>query len=317
MKTENLVVGIDVSKKYLDIALGSKDPEPAHVKYNEEQVDVLVKQMLEVQPELIVLEPTGGLERPLLTALLGAGLPVACVQPKRIRYFAKSIGVLAKSDRLDARVLARFGESVQPAPTQLPTEQEQRLAALLTRRSQLIKMRTAERSHLATAVEEIQPMIETSLAWLEDQIEQIEQQIDDLLDSSTRMKQQRDILESVPGVGKITVATLLGSLPELGRLNRKQIAALVGVAPFNEDSGSRKGRRKIYGGRAKVRQVLYMATLAAIRSNPVLKRFYQRLIEAGKLRKVAVVAAMRKLLTILNAMVRSMQPWQPAAHTSP
>lgn len=318
MSTENsIVIGIDISKHFLEIAMGSTDPKPAHIRYNDRQVNELVEQLRELRPRLIVLEPTGGLERSLMMTLLGAGLPVACIQPKRIRYFAKSIGVLAKSDRLDARVLARFGEVIQPEPTQLPTEQEQHLAALLTRRSQLIKMRTAERNHLATAVEEIRPMIETSLAWLEEQIAQIERQIDDLLDSSTDLKKQRDVLESVPGVGKITVATLLGNLPELGRLNRKQIAALVGVAPFNKDSGTHRGKRQIYGGRAKVRQVLYMATLSAIRSNPVIKQFYQRLIKAGKLRKVAIVAAMRKLLTILNAMLRSMQTWQPAVHASP
>jgi len=318
MEEKKVVVGVDVSKKYLDIAIGSKDPEPAHVEYTEEQVAKIVAELQEKQPELVVLEPTGGLEKRLMTALVEAGLPVARVQPKRIRYFAKSIGLLAKSDRLDARLLARFGESTHPEPTTLPTEEQQELATLLTRRSQLVDMRTAERNHLASASELVKESVQEHLKYLNTQIEQVEQEIDNLLDKTTQMKEQREVLESAPGVGKITAFTLLGYLPELGQLNRKQIAALVGVAPFNKDSGSRRGKRVIYGGRARVRTVLYMATLSAIRFNPTIKRFYQRLIDAGKPRKLAIVAAMRKLLTILNAMLRSMQPWmQPAVHTSP
>lgn len=312
-----IVVGIDVSKKYLDIAKGSRDPSPAHVEYNDEQARKIVDQMQEWEPKLIVLEPTGGLERPLMAALLEAGQSVACVQPRRVRYFAKSIGVLAKTDKLDARLLAHFGESTNPSPTKLPTAQQQRLAALLTRRSQLVAMRTSERNHLATGSGEVQASIQEHLTYLNAQIKQGEEEIGDLLEDAPEMRKQREILESVPGVGQITAFTLLGYLPELGQINRKQIAALVGVAPFNKDSGTRRGKRTIYGGRARVRTVLYMATLSATRFNPTIKRFYQRLVDAGKPRKLALVAAMRKLLTILNAMMRTMQPWQFSVHTSP
>lgn len=318
MSTHNLVIGVDVSKKYLDVAFGSQDKKPAHLKYTDAAVASLVERLQEARPRLVVLESTGGLEKRLMVALSQANLPVARIQPGRVRHFAKSLGILAKTDRLDARVLARYGETVHPRPTPLPTEQEQLLAGLIARRTQLIDMRVAEQNRLSTAPEAVRSSIQEHLEYLEAEIARIEAEIEGLIERTPEMEEKETLLESVPGVGPVTTSILLARLPELGHLNRKQIAALVGLAPFNRDSGGRKGKRSIHGGRKDVRSVLYMATLSALRWNPVIKAFYQRLVDAGKPRKVALTAAMRKLLTILNAMARDKQPWKPPAHhTSP
>ncbi len=318
MNSDNLVIGIDVSKKYLDIAFGPQDKTPEHLEYTEQGVADLVTRLRQTQPAMIVLESTGGLEKPLMIALLQAGLPVARIQPQRIRYFAKSLGLLAKTDQLDARVLAHYGEAAHPKPTPLPTERQQWFAGLVARRTQLIEMRVSEQNRLPTTPKPLQSSIQEHLDYLQAEIARIEKEIDDFIDQTPEMQEKRDIIKSVPGVGNVTASVLLARLPELGHLNRKQIAALVGLAPFNKDSGGRKGKRAIYGGRADVRSVLYMAALSATRFNPVIKSFYQRLVEAGKHHKVALVAAMRKLLTILNAMLRNKQPWTPPAHhTSP
>jgi transposase len=320
MNSKAIVVGVDISKKHLDVAFGSSDEAGLRLEYTTQGVSVLVERLQEVQPEIIVLESTGGLEKPLMVALSQAGLPVARIQPQRIRYFAKSLGVLAKTDRLDARVLAHYGEAVHPSASSLPTEEQQLLAGLVARRTQLIEMRVAERNRLPTMPEALQSSIQEHITWLGEEIARLEGKIDDLIAASPEMQAKSEIMESAGGIGRIAAATFLARVPELGQVTRKQIAALVGLAPFNKDSGRHRGKRAIYGGRADVRKVLYMATLSAIRCNPVIREFYQRLVKAGKPRKVAIVAAMRKLLTILNAMVRSMQPWQPqhpAPHTSP
>lgn len=318
MKPDDLVIGIDVSKQYLDVAFGSQDKATVRLEYTEQKVRELVQHCQQQSPSLIVLESTGGLERPLMTAMLQAGLPVARIQPQRIRYFAKSLGILAKTDRLDAQVLVRYGETARPQPTALPTEQQQQLAGLVARRQQLIEMRVSEENRLSTMPKDVQTNIQEHLDYLHTAIEQIETEIDELIADAPDMREKRDLMVAVPGVGPVTTSVLLARLPELGQLNRKQIVALVGLAPFNKDSGGKSGKRTIYGGRKDVRQALYMATLSATRFNPVIKAFYRRLIDAGKPFKVALVAAMRKLLTILNAILRSRQPWkQPAHQTSP
>jgi len=302
-------VGIDVSKTRLDVAVGeagecwSAGNDPTGLQRTVERLKTLA-------PALIVAESTGGLETPLVAELYAAGLPVAVVHPGRVREFARSLGQLAKTDRLDARLLARFGEATRPAVTRLPDEQEQELAALMTRRRQVIEMLTAEKNRLPTTRPPLRPRVETHIAWLERELQTLNRDFDEFIRGTPLFQHKDEILRSTPGVGPVTSATLLADLPELGQLNRKQIAALVGVAPFNHDSGRRRGQRRIKGGRAAVRSVLYMATVAAVRFNPVIKTFYQRLLRAGKVKKVALVACLRKLLTMLNAMIRDMQPWQ-------
>lgn len=239
-----------------------------------------------------------------------AHLPVSLVNPGRVREFAKSIGQLAKTDKIDARLLARFAEAVQPARIILPNEQEQYLSALMTRRRQVIDMLIAEKNHLLSTPTRLRELVERNINWLEKQLQELNDQIDDFVDHDPIFRSKNVILRTTPGVGPVLTNILLSDLPELGRLNRKEIASLVGVAPFNRDSGMFRGKRRIKGGRANIRSVLYMATVAAIRWNPILKIFYTRLISNGKVKKVALIACMRKFLTILNDMIRDMQPFQ-------
>jgi transposase len=302
-------VGIDVSKTYLDLAVG-KEGEVTRLGNDEKGISQIVARLQEVQPDLIVLESTGGLERALITELFFAHLPVSLVNPGRVREFAKSIGQLAKTDKIDARLLAHFAEAVQPARVILPNEQEQYLSALMTRRRQVIDMLTAEKNHLLSTPTRLRELVERNITWLEKQLHELNAQIDDFVDHDPIFHTKNDILRTTPGVGPVLTNILLSDLPELGRLDRKEIASLVGVAPFNRDSGMFRGKRRIKGGRANIRTVLYMATVAAIRWNPILKIFYDRLLAKGKVKKVALVACMRKLLTILNAMIRDMQPFQ-------
>jgi len=234
------------------------------------------------------------------------------VNARQIRDFAKATGELAKTDKIDAQLIAHFGQAIQPAPTQMPDEQTQRLEALMQRRRQLVDMRVMESNRRALATPGIQARIDQSLHFLDEQIKQIDSDIDDQIQHSPRWREHEDLLTSVPGVGPVTARTLTAMLPELGTLNRKQIAALVGVAPYNDDSGKSKGKRHVRGGRAAVRHVLYMAALSGAAYNPVLSALYQRLLAAGKLTKVALVACMRKLLVILNAILRDRKPWQTA-----
>ena len=309
MHTSDCVfAGIDVSKATLDIAVG-RDGQTWRVGNDLDGIQSAILRLKPFSPELVVVESTGGLERPVLNAFVSAGLPISLVNPGRVRQFARSAGLLAKTDKIDARLLAHFAEAIQPRPTTLPSEQEQYLAMLSDRRRQVLGMRVAEINRLNTVPEPMRKFVEASIEFLNRQLAELQAEIDAFIQNDPVFKAKRDLLLSVPGVGKVTCAVLIGDLPELGQLNQKQIAALVGVAPFNSDSGNRRGNRAIKAGRSSVRNVLFMAALAAIRCNPIIKSFYNRLIAKGKPKKVAIVACMRKLLVILNAMIRDAKPW--------
>ena len=303
-------IGIDVAKASLEVAFGHDAQAPVErIPYTSEHVARLVERLQQLQPTLIVLEATGGLERPLMEALRQADLPVVRVQPQRVR-------ALAKAERLDARLLARFGERIRPLATAAPDAPQQAMRDLLARRTQLLQMRTAERNRLQTAGPAVRQCIQAHLDWLDQALAEIERDIEERFNSMDDLPPQQKLLQSVPGIGKITAQTLLIRLPELQSQDRKAIAAFVGVAPMANQSGSKDRKRRIYGGRRDVRNVLYMATLSAIRCNPVIRAFYERLRQAGKPAKVALVAAMHKLLTILNAILRHKRPWDPALHAS-
>lgn len=301
-------VGIDVSKCQLDVAIG-KDGQCWQAANDQVGIQLTIQRLSVFQPAGIIIESTGGLETALITELFTAGLPFSLVHPGRVRDFARSIGLLAKTDKLDSHLLAHFGEAIKPPASQLPGEAEQFLNALLVRRRQLLDILVDEKNHLTSTRLALRPMIETHIAWLEAELADLNRQIDDQIRKVPHFQEKEAILRSAKGVGPVLCAKLLSALPELGLLDRKKIAALVGVAPFNNDSGRRRGKRRIKGGRADVRHVLYMAAVTAARSNPVIKSFYQRLLNHGKLKKVALVACMRKFLTILNAMIRDMRPF--------
>jgi len=301
-------VGIDVSQEYLDVA-SSKQKQVLRVLNEGAGIESLRLEFVKSQPDLIVMEASGGYERLLATTLLAAGLPVAVVNPRQVRDFARSTGQLAKTDAIDARVLARFAHAVKPTLSKLSEEASEQLRELEQRRRQLVGMITAERNRLRTAPRTADH-IEEHLRWLEEQVKRVEKEKEELIQSDPELEAKAALLRTVPGVGPSLSATLLGSLPELGLLNRKQIAALVGVAPLNWDSGKLKGKRAVWGGRAHVRTVLYMAAMVAARRNPVIRALYERLCQAGKPKKVALVAAMRKLLIILNSMMRTKTMWR-------
>jgi transposase len=302
-------VGIDVAKAQLDIAVRPSGERWA-VSNDADGVVTLVEQLQPLHPTLIVLEATGGLERIATAALATAGLPVVVVHPWQARDFARATGQLAKTDALDARALAHFADVIRPTPRPLPNAQTQELRALLGRRQQLIGMRTAEQNRLAGTSGRLIQDIEAHIAWLNARIATLDDDLETMLRASPLWRENDDLLQSVPGIGPVCARTLLLELPELGTLTRQQIAALVGVAPLNCDSGTLRGRRTIWGGRAHVRTVLYMGTLVATRFNPQIKAFYQRLLAAGKVKKVALTACMRKLLTMLNAMLKHRTFWQ-------
>ena len=302
-------VGIDVAKAQLDIALRPSGERWA-VPNDASGVATLVDRLQGLHPALIVLEATGGLERLVTSALATVGLPVVVVNPRQARDFARATGQLAKTDALDARALAHFADVIRPTPRPLPDTQTQELRALLGRRQQLIGMRTAEQNRLAGTSGRLTQDIEAHIAWLNTRIATLDDALETLLRASPLWRANDALLQSVPGIGPVCARTLLLELPELGTLTRQQIAALVGVAPLNCDSGTLRGRRMIWGGRAHVRTVLYMGTLVATRFNPQIKAFYQRLLAAGKLKKVALTACMRKLLTMLNAMLKHRTSWQ-------
>jgi len=307
-------VGIDVAKAHLDWVVGPTASERGD--YTAAMLTQLVTRLQALPAVHVIVEATGGLEAPLLAALWAAKIPVTRVNPQRVREFAKASGRLAKTDRLDARLLAQFGAALQPAATPPPSATGQALAALLERRRQLLEMRTMEQNRRLSAPPALHERIDKHLAWLDTEIAALEQELSTGIQQDPAWAEKEAVIDSAPGVGTITAHTVLIGLPELGDLNSKQIAALVGVAPFNHDSGRLRGKRTIQGGRYAVRSVLYMATLSATRYNPVIRTFYERLLAAGKAKKVAIVACMRKLLVILNAMVRDMQPWNPTAgHT--
>jgi transposase len=304
-------VGIDVSKEWLDIAV-LPSGETWRTKNEEAAIQELIQKLKQIHPERIVVEATGGYEQRLAAQLYLAGLPLCRVNPRRERYFARSLGLLAKTDKLDAKVLALFGERMQPPLTRLASEQEQFLSALITRREQISGFLVAERNRLHTAPPSLHTSLNEHIAWLKQQLKQLERQIDEFVNHTPDFKEKDELLREVQGVGKKTAAKLIADVPELGECDNKQIAALIGTAPFNHDSGRKHGQRSISGGRPDVRSVLYMATLTATRHNPVIRAFYHRLLKAGKLKKVALVACMRKLLTILNAIVRDRVHWNPA-----
>ena len=313
MSTPNnalVFIGIDVSKAHLDLAIRPSG-EGWQVDNDPAGIQLLVERVRKLAPTLLVLEATGGYEVAATAALAAAGLPVAVVNPRQARDFAKSLGRLAKTDRIDAAVLAHFGEATRPPVRPLADEQSQQLQAILTRRRQLIEMLVAEKNRLHQAHSLVRTRVQEHIAWLEAELDELDKDLHQRLRASAVWREKEDLLRSVKGVGPVTCTTLLADLPELGQLNRKQIAALVGVAPLNRDSGKMHGKRVIWGGRACVRNVLYLATLSASRYNPVIKAHYQHLLKMGKLKKVALVACMRKLLTILNAMLRSGKAWQP------
>jgi transposase len=314
---ESLFIGIDVSKQTLDVAFGADPHAPREtIPSTDEGVQLLVTRLQRLQPTLIVLEATGGLERMAFAQLLQAGVPTARVQPRRVRALAHAEGRQAKTDRLDARLLARFAERVRPPHHQATDEQRASLRDLPVRREQVIQMRTAEINRLTAAAPNLRPGIQQHIDWLDQEIRALEQELDNEAERTDEVRRKRELRDSVPGIGAITALNLLLRLPELGTINRKEAAAFVGVAPYANQSGAQRKPRHISGGRRDVRSVLYMATLAATRRRLVRRAFDQRLCQAGKPRKVAIVAAMRKLLTILGAILRQQKPWDPAVHTS-
>lgn len=308
-KMSELYVGIDVSKERLDVAVS--DGRECHFDNDAAGHSQLRALLLPQQPRLIVMEASGGLERSAAAELAAAGLALRIVNARQVRDFAKASGRLAKTDRLDAQMLVRFAQAMKLEPRELPNEQLQGLQALIARRRQLIEMLVMEKNRLRTAHKEVKRSLKKNIEWLEQQLKHTDQDLGSALRDCGVWREKVELLESVPGIARVTALTLLASLPELGTLNRREISALAGVAPFNRDSGSWSGKRCVYGGRAPVRGALYMATLVGVRYNAVLKVFYGRLRAAGKPAKVALVACMRKLLTIINSMIRHRQHWSP------
>jgi len=302
-------VGIDVAKTRLDVAIHPTGQQ-WQVAYTEKGIQGLVDQLAGLHPTLVLLEASGGLELPMVTALAVAGLPVVVINPRQVRDFGKATGKLAKTDVLDAKVLAHFAEAVRPVPRSLPDTETQALTALVTRRNQVISMLVAEKNRLCTSQPPVRQRIQTHVAWLEQELDEIDRDLKETLHKSPVWREKENLLRTVPGVGPQLTISLLAYLPELGTLNRKSIAALAGVAPFNRDSGTLRGKRAVWGGRSRIRAALYMAALAASRHNPVISAFYQRLLAAGKAKKVALTACMRKLLVILNAMLKHHTSWQ-------
>lgn len=311
MRTEDqteLYAGIDISKSCIDV-----DTYPQSYGQRFENTEpgrtLAVQALMKLKPTLIVVEATGGYETPLVAAMAVSGLRVAVINPRQGRDFAKAIGVLAKTDRVDAQVLARFAQAVRPEARPQPSAETAELAALLTRRHQIIEMITAENNRLHMAVPQVAKEIRKHVAWLEKRLKAMDDDLDGMIRQSPAWQHKVELMTSVPGMGRVTAIALLAQLPELGGLGTKEISGLVGVCPYSRDSGSMRGRRTIWGGRSTVRAALYMAALVGSRHNPVLKAFYQRLVASGKPKKVALVACMRKLLVILNAMMKHDQKW--------
>ena len=285
--------------------------ESLSVANTEVGIRAIVKRLKKLAPALIVLEATAGMEANVAAAIAAAGMAVAVVNPRQVRSFARAIGTLAKTDSIDAAVLSHFAEAVKPSVRTLPTAEARELNDFVSRRRQVVDMIVAEKSRLAGVCGVARADIQAHITWLEKRLKRLDADLQSAVKKSPIWLAKDDLLQSAPGVGPVTSLTFLAALPELGTLNSKQIANLVGVAPINRDSGTMRGKRRISGGRAQVRAVLYMATLVAVRHNPVLRTFYERLLAAGKTDKVALTACMRKLLVILNAMVKSQKPWSP------
>jgi transposase len=305
-------IGIDVSKDRLDVHVRPSD-EAFAVGRDGDGLAALIERVGMLDPYLVVLEATGGFELTVAAALVAAGMPLAVVNPRQIRDFARATGQLAKTDALDAKAIARFAETVRPEPRAVPDEQARALGELVARRRQVIEMMTAERNRRRQLTNRrLIKSVDRLLAVLLTELAELDRDVGEGIRGTPAWRERDELLRSVPGIGDIVSRTLIADLPELGSLDRKQIAALVGVAPLNRDSGKMRGRRTTWGGRAKVRSALYMAALVASRHNPVLAAFYQRLVSAGKAKKLAITAVMRKLLTILNAIIRDRRPWQNA-----
>lgn len=311
MNPQDCFIGMDVSKDTLEVAVRPTEERKTFAN-QEDGLFFMIDFIKPFSPRLIVLEATGGLEKAAVCALAVAGLPVVVVNPRQVRDFAKAKGILAKTDKIDAGVIAQFGEVIRPEIRPLKTEEAQKLDALLTRRRQILQMLTAEKNRLQSAPPWTRKDIQKHIDWLQKDLDQFNQDLDQMITESPIWRAKDEILQSVKGVGPVLSVTLISQLPELGTLKGKKIAALVGVAPLNRDSGKYRGRRTIWGGRAEVRSVLLMATRIAIRFNPVIRAFFERLKKAGKIRKVAETACMRKLLTILNAMLKNNTRWQAA-----
>ena len=316
MEQEPIFVGIDVSKAQVDVAVRPTG-ERWVVSYDDAGVGELVSQMVDLDPALVLMESTGGLELSLVAALAAAALPVVVVNPRQVRDFARATGTLAKTDALDAAVLAHFADVVRPSVRPLKDAETQALNSLAARRNQVMTMLVSEKNRLGTAISAVRPRIEAHITWLEQELADLDGGLRQTLRRSSVWREKDDLLRSVPGVGNQLSLTLLAYLPELGTLDRKQIAALVGVAPFNRDSGTLRGKRTVWGGRSRVRAVLYMGALVASRHNPIIRDFYQKLLAAGRAKKVALVACMRKLLVILNAMLKHRSPWCEVRPTFP
>lgn len=304
----SIIVGIDVSKAKVDVAIAGQDRVREWAN-DEPGRQGLSRWLGEQEAELVVLEASGGIEAALVSELVEQGVPVAVVNPTRVRAFARAEGQIAKTDRIDAQVIARFGATMKPKAKAIRDQAQLELGQQVTRRRQLVEMMTAEKNRAETAAGTMKGQIERHLDWLRAEIEQLETQINQAIQQDPLWQATAERLQSTPGVGPVTAATLVADLPELGQFNRQKITALVGLAPFNRDSGKQRGQRRIFGGRAAVRKVLYMATLSAIKCNPVIQAFYQRLLDKGKAKKVAITACMRKLLVILNTMVKTGQDW--------
>jgi transposase len=306
--SEETYVGVDVSKATLEVALGA-GAGLWEFSNDEGGVQDLCTHLERIQPALIVLEASGGLEKRAAVQCAEAELPVVVVNPTRVRNYARACGQYAKTDEIDARVIADFGQAIQPRVRPLRKKAQERISTLLTRRRQVVRMLAAEKNRMSSVRAYAEESIRRHIAWLEVELEGLNKQLQELVEEDPECKRKAPLLQSVPGIGMVTSTTLVGQLPELGLLNRQEIAALVGVAPMNRDSGRMRGRRRVFGGRAAVRSTLYMAVLSAIRFNPVIKDFYERLVANGKENKVAMTACMRKLIVILNAMVRDQRPW--------
>lgn len=309
-KQAKTFIGIDVSKQLLEVAAHERDYQ-FRCANKASAFAALRAELIVLRPALIVVEATGGLERAVVVALHGAGLPVVVVNPRQVRDFARALGQLAKTDRLDARVLAAFAAAIKPPLRPIKANDELELDALAGRREQLVGILADEKNRLAAApLDSVREEIQAHIDWLRDRIAELDQQLKKLVQGSPRWQTKAQILQSTPGIGPVVSCSLLAQLPELGTLNRQQISKLVGVAPLNRDSGQQRGRRHIFGGRAHVRKMLYMAALTASRCNPVIKTFYERLRTRQKPYKVAITACMRKLLTIINFMVRHGSSWK-------
>jgi transposase len=318
-----LFAGVDLSKDRLDVCLRWSEPE-SHQKeeafvlaYDDSGIDALLSRLLKERTALVILEATGGFERAVVGALAAAGLAVVVINPPQVRDFARATGSLAKTDQIDARVLARFAEAVRPAPKPLPDREIRALQAIVARRRQLLGMIAAENNRLSSAPKTVAKRIKAHIRWLEKELSRTEGDLEAAIESSPALGENEALLRSVPGVGPIVARILLAGVPELGTLTHKRVAALVGVAPLNRDSGTLRGHRSVWGGRADVRAALYMGALVAARRNPVVKEFYERLLAAGKPKKVALVACMRKLLSILNAVLKHRTPWRSPQYLSP